>query len=181
MPQMVELSRLSRIVSVVQIEGVRLCEAHCRSVVQPSDTAETIRVKTSRKALLAHRPGDDGVFRIEVTLSLEVHSAGEEEELQADVRGTFELTYQVPKDETFSSEELEAFGQINAVFNAWPYWRELVHASLARMSMPILTVPVFRLSPDETTEDRPGSGVDAEPERGEEMKRAEREQNQNDD
>lgn len=178
---MVELSRLSKIVSVVQIEGVRLCEAHCRSAVQPSDTAEAIRVKTSRKALLAHGPGDDGSLRIEVTLALEVHSADEEEELQADVRGTFELTYQIPADETFSSEELEAFGQINAVFNAWPYWRELVHASLARMSMPILTVPVFRLSPDEAAEDRQGPEGDAEPERGEDVKRVEKEQDQNDD
>ena len=66
-----------------------------------------------------------------------------------EVRGTFELSYRFPEEESFSSEELTAFGQVNAVFNAWPYWRELVQASLARMSMPTLTVPVFRVVPEE--------------------------------
>ena len=47
----------------------------------------------------------------------------------------------------------EAFAQVNAVFNAWPYWRELVQASLARMSMPALTVPVFRVAPVDTAEE----------------------------
>ena len=50
-----------------------------------------------------------------------------------------------PDEESFSSEELEAFGEVNAVFNAWPYWRELVQASLARMLLPPLTLPVFRV------------------------------------
>ncbi len=91
--------------------------------------------------------------RFEVAFSLEVHSQGDDEDLQAEVRGTFGLSYKIPTGESFSSEELTAFAGINAVFNAWPYWRELVQASLARMSMPTLTVPVFRLSPGDTAED----------------------------
>ena len=81
---------------------------------------------------------------------MEVRRESDKGKLQAEIRGTFELSYKVPDDESFSSEELEAFGQVNAVFNAWPYWRELVQASLTRMSMPLLTVPVFRLPRNKT-------------------------------
>ena len=150
MPQMVDLSR---IVSIVQIESVRLREASCRSAVRPSEIAQTIHVKTSRNAAVVREPGDDGTLCIEATFGLEVRSDSEDEALQAEVRGTFELSYQVPTDEVFSSEELEAFADFNAVFNAWPYWRELVQASLARMSLPVLTVPVFRITPRDTSDD----------------------------
>ena len=141
---------LSRIVSVIEIKSVRLCEAHCRSAVHPSEAGGAIGVKISRKAAVVKEPGEDGVLRIETIFAMEIHSAGDEEKLQAEIRGTFELSYKVPDDESFSSEELDAFGQVNAVFNAWPYWRELVQASLARMSMPLLTVPVFRLPRNRT-------------------------------
>lgn len=140
---------LSRIVSVVEIESVRLREARCRSLVQPSEIAEAISVKASQDAVVVKEPGEDGSLRIEVAFTLEVRSGIADDDLQAEVCGTFELSYRIPDDERFSSEELAAFGQTNAVFNAWPYWRELVQASLARMSLPTLTVPVLRLpAPD---------------------------------
>ena len=141
---------LSRIVSVIEITSVRLCEAHCRSAVHPSDAGGAISVKISRKAAVVKEPGEDGVLRIETIFAMKIHSASDEKKLQAEIRGTFELSYKVPDDKSFSSEELEAFGQVNAVFNAWPYWRELVQASLARMSMPPLAVPVFRLPRNRT-------------------------------
>ena len=144
---------LKRIISVIQIESVRLCEAHCRSAVQPSEIAEAIKVTTSRKTAVVKEPTDDRSLRIETAFTLEVRSADDDETLQAEIRGTFELAYLILDDESFSSDELEGFGDVNAVFNAWPYWRELVQASLARMSMPPLTVPVFRVVPTDTADE----------------------------
>ena len=144
---------LKRIISVIQIESVRLCEAYCRSAVQPSEIAEAIKVTTSRKTAVVKEPTDDRSLRIETAFTLEVRSADDDETLQAEIRGTFELAYLIPDDESFSSDELEGFGDVNAVFNAWPYWRELVQASLARMSMPPLTVPVFRVVPTDTADE----------------------------
>lgn len=40
-------------------------------------------------------------------------------------------------------DAVSAFAQ-NAVFHAWPYWRESVHAATARMRLPTVTVPMFR-------------------------------------
>ena len=143
---------LSNIVSVVQIESVRIREASFRSAVRPSGIAEEVRVKVSRKTAVVPEPGEDGAICIEAAFGFEV-SDREQDALQAEVHGTFELSYRVPSDAKFSAEELKAFADFNAVFNAWPYWRELVQTSLARMSLPVLTVPVFRLSPPKAEED----------------------------
>jgi len=37
------------------------------------------------------------------------------------------------------------FAETNGLYNAWPYWREFVQNTAARMSLPGLTVPVLRL------------------------------------
>ncbi|MXZ73228.1 MAG: hypothetical protein F4Z04_17230 [Acidobacteria bacterium] len=146
---------LSRIVSVVEIENVRLREAHCRAV-HPSEIAKTLEVKPWHDAEVIKSGGGESL-EIDVAFGLEVADADGEKEFQAEIRGTFELLYRIPADEDFSSEELAAFAQINAVFNAWPYWREFVQTSLARMDMPVLTVPVFRIHRSDSAEDQESS------------------------
>lgn len=143
---------LSKIISVVQIEEIRVCEASCRSLVRPVDIAESVGEMTSIDVDVVKKPEGDGLLLIRTQFNLEIRGGGEGE-LQAEVRGIFELSYQVPADEKFSSDELKGFGKVNAVFNAWPYWRELVQSSLARMSMPVLTVPVHRLPSNEPAGD----------------------------
>ena len=42
-------------------------------------------------------------------------------------------------------EHLSAFANVNARFNAWPYFREIVQSSVARMGLPPVVLPVFRV------------------------------------
>ncbi len=149
------MADLTRIVSVVEIRSIRLQEAFCRALVEPSEVAETIQVTTSHQAEILHRE-EPGSLRVLVRLGWEIRDRNDDETLQAEIRGTFELDYHLPDDEPFSDQELRAFSDFNAVFNAWPYWRELVQSSLARMSLPTLTVPVFRVTPREDAPDAPG-------------------------
>lgn len=135
---------LSRIVSAVQIQDVRLREAGYRSLFALDELAENCTVTSAHDASIARRPDEDGRFIVLTTFKLAVH-ADDEGALQAEVNAVFELSYGIPATESFSQEELDAFGRVNAVFNAWPYWRELVQTSFARMSLPKLVVPLFRV------------------------------------
>ena len=65
---------LNRIVSVIQIERVRLREAQCRSAVQPSEIADEITVTTSRKTEVVQEPTADRASRIETAFKMEVRS-----------------------------------------------------------------------------------------------------------
>ena len=138
------MADLSRIVSVVKIENVRLYEGNCRSFVRPLETAEAVQVQLSHTHSIVES-GDDELLLIRVSFSLEVHEESDEKKMQAEIHGIYELSYRVPSKGNLSAEELDEFGRVNAVFNAWPYWREYVQASLARMSMPSFTIPVFRV------------------------------------
>jgi hypothetical protein len=42
---------------------------------------------------------------------------------------------------------LSAFAKVNGVYNAWPYLRENLHTTCARMSVPPPLLPIYRVVP----------------------------------
>jgi hypothetical protein len=56
----------------------------------------------------------------------------------------FRLTYSVEAGQRPSPHELMQFAYWNAVFNAWPYWREYLSSTINRAHLPLFTVPVMR-------------------------------------
>ena len=150
MPDMIDLAR---IIASVQIDDVRLREASLRSFLEPANVAEELSVKSSHEATVTRDRGDDAKFLISVSLLLEIRAVTGADDLLAEIGAVFNLSYHLPADEVFSTEEIERFGQFNAVFNAWPYWREFVQTSLSRMDMPSLTVPLYRLPRRESAQE----------------------------
>ena len=67
---------------------------------------------------------------------------------------TVELHYRIPRIRDFSAQDLSKFANINGVYNAWPYWRELIQNLSLRMGLPPLVLPVFRI-PQRQAEDLP--------------------------
>lgn len=43
-------------------------------------------------------------------------------------------------------EWLKEFGSGNPVLHTWPYWREYCHATMLRMSLPVMMVPLLTLT-----------------------------------
>jgi hypothetical protein len=85
-----------------------------------------------------------------------------ESEMPVSIKATFVLFYAVDSFDGIEDEHLKAFSGMNGVFNAWPYWRELVQNVTGRMGLTIpIVVPVLRLgqtpSVDETPEPTPQS------------------------
>jgi hypothetical protein len=83
-----------------------------------------------------------------------------ESEMPVSIKATFVLFYAVDSFDGIEDEHLKAFSGTNGVFNAWPYWRELVQNVTGRMGLTIpIVVPVLRLgqtpSVDETPEPTP--------------------------
>ena len=61
------------------------------------------------------------------------------------IEATFELQYKLEKSLSFNSSEIESFCSQNAVFNAWPYWRELAQSQSTRMGLTPLVMPLFKV------------------------------------
>lgn len=74
------------------------------------------------------------------------------------IAATFIAEYEMAEGFNPSAEELNSFVHANALFNCWPYWREYVHSTAARMNLPPLTLPFFRIRTPQPANKRLGSG-----------------------
>lgn len=72
---------------------------------------------------------------------------------------TFRLTYTLEGAETFPADAMDHFAELNGIYNAWPYWRELVQTVTGRVGVASVTLPVFRppvrVLEEEPEEDEP--------------------------
>jgi hypothetical protein len=60
------------------------------------------------------------------------------------MNATYRLIYALPGP--VATEDAKAFVETNALYNAWPFWRELVHSTAARMGItPSPVVPLLKL------------------------------------
>lgn len=96
------------------------------------EATSSIHVEIFFVALLAGRSSEPGsemkdLVRIECTFLLSY---------------LFQVQGGPPENERDSY--FKAFGDLNGVYNAWPYLRELVQATSTRMGLPPVTLPVHR-------------------------------------
>jgi hypothetical protein len=89
---------------------------------------------------------DEEGFRIAAQFRMAAKGAGDSGSGEVKVEATFDLQYEHPDAEDLTDEAIESFGALNGVYNAWPYWRELLQNMTCRMGLPPLTAPVFRLT-----------------------------------
>jgi len=142
---------IAPLVKVVELAAVRLTRLE---VDAPADelVEATLKVDAEHRTQIEGEGLVDGKFRLSVFFRLSLappladvpdEESTSESPVQIDARYT--LTYKTPKGAQFSDDVLAEFGRINGVFNAWPFWRELVHTAFCRMGLPPFTVPLYRL------------------------------------
>lgn len=66
-------------------------------------------------------------------------------EFKVSIFAEYGIFYEIPADIVFSKQTAAVFARRNAVFNAWPFFRELVHTTVGRMGIPPIILPTFRL------------------------------------
>ena len=138
------LLALTAIVSPrVQIEGIRLSRSEVRSAsALPPGTA--LRVEY---ALNGEAKADQDGKRITVCASFTARAnivdGSDSPDPAFHVEAEFLLDYTISSLEGISDEHLQAFGKMNGIYNAWPYWREYVQSMTARMGFPPLALPVL--------------------------------------
>lgn len=139
------VKKASRLISAVQISNIRLVEVAAKSGIRSAGDVEEVKLGVEPHAKVQELP-KDGVFYVLASFDLQV-LADDKKTPAVTLGATFELRYTVPEDlGEVTKEELTAFAEVNAIFNAWPYWREFIQSMFVRMNLPPVTLPVFRLS-----------------------------------
>lgn len=73
------------------------------------------------------------------------HEEQETEDPYLVIKATFLASYRVNSFDGLTEEGYQRFASLNGVFNTWPFWREFVHSTTARLGLPSLTIPVYRI------------------------------------
>lgn len=68
------------------------------------------------------------------------------------VEAVFVLTYKIAGLDEVLKEDLEAFAEVNGLFNAWPYWRELLSSTVTRMGVLSPPAPTLRIRQEPSKE-----------------------------
>lgn len=89
-----------------------------------------------------------GILRIEARFQAQGYDSSEPPALLFNIECAFDLDYQI-QDETFepTPQSVAAFKDGNAIFNAWPYARELVNSLTSRMDLHAPPLPFLRMIP----------------------------------
>ncbi|MEW6669770.1 MAG: hypothetical protein AB1512_31560 [Thermodesulfobacteriota bacterium] len=86
-------------------------------------------------------------FALKGTADSKKDNGGEGEKVEVvKLSVDYVLVYSLADGSQFSKEDLESFCHVNAVYNAWPYWREFVQSSTGRMQLPTLMLPLLKLA-----------------------------------
>lgn len=131
----------SEVAQKVELEQVLLKECFARH--DPGQSGEELSVEMRVDA-----EARAGVDRIVASVRVGVEAVpkgGAGTEHIVEVTCEFELIYAHPEPAKIAGEKLAAFAKLNAVYNAWPYVRELIQNTTSRMGIIPLVVPVFRL------------------------------------
>lgn len=138
------LKDIAPLVAALQIKDIRLIEASAKTNIRTAAEAGDVALAIDSSASVKDYIKDDGIFSVVAEINARLVPVEPEREPAVSVRAAFELRYSLPKDLKVSPAQLNAFARINGIFNAWPYWREFVQSTVARMNLPPITLPVFR-------------------------------------
>lgn len=83
--------------------------------------------------------------RFRVTEDEQPEDPSEDAPAIVSVRAEYALFYEVPSGVECTDGGAEHFAGNNAVFNAWPFFRELAYSLVGRMGLPAIVTPLLRL------------------------------------
>jgi hypothetical protein len=77
------------------------------------------------------------------------------------VKASFAITYTLREGPALTDDDVHAFCSVNAIHNAWPFWREFITSALTRSGLHGVPVPPFMIQggsrpPFVTTHLKPG-------------------------
>jgi hypothetical protein len=125
----------------IELENLLLLETVARRQplrgTLPAHISVNVDVKTDANK-------KEGVIQVRPHFVLVARFENESNDELMRIEAVFLLQYRVPSFDGLRKANITAFGEMNGLYNAWPYWREFVQATTVRMGLPALTVPVYR-------------------------------------
>lgn len=131
--------------SLVQISDVALVSLSAERSPSASQGEMVVTINVDNVEL-GVSPENGRIF-VSPSFSLAARKRGDDESSPPVVwiKAKFAVAYICESVGEIPQQNLEAFANTNGVYNAWPYWREIVMNTSMRLRVNPITIPVFRL------------------------------------
>ncbi len=126
----------------VQLEDVRLIGCEC---VQKPNASNAKKKFTITYSTQVETDEQNGRLAVIPKFHFEAFTEDSAEKPVIVIIASFGLLYRLESFAGLTQENFKQFSDANGIYNAWPYWREFVQNTVARMGLPPLAIPVFRL------------------------------------
>jgi hypothetical protein len=141
--QTLEQFEASRQISAhLHFQEVRLVS--CRAIDLRRDKSPKSSIKTDIKTKRGKLELRGGTVCMPVDLSFKM-SDPDPSEVWLEIECTLEAEYTFKLGLEPTQMQLESFHSANAIFNCWPFFREIVASICQRMHIPVLLMPLLRL------------------------------------
>jgi len=150
--QLTEHQRAAMVARFVEIQEISLVSVNAQLITPKAKMLSSESWKFEQEKQATHY-FDEEKRILAIVLDLKTEASGDDQgERLALFRctGSYALIYSFNATGGPPPEERDAFfgafANINATYNAWPFFRELVHSTLGRMGLQPVSLPVYRVA-----------------------------------
>jgi hypothetical protein len=126
----------------VELKDVRLISSKCSLTPEATVGKKTYNINYSTKF---QKDEKNGYLIVIPEFHFEAFGESKTKEPVIAIDASFVLTYRINNFQGLTQKGFEQFANLNGIYNAWPYWREFVQNTIARMGLSHLSIPVFRI------------------------------------
>jgi len=126
----------------VQLKDVRLVSSKCDQSPEAVSGKKTYEINHSTEVQVDRK---SGYIVVIAKFHFEAFVDSNSTQPVIIIDASFLLSYKIEYFEGLAQEGFQQFANLNGIYNAWPYWREFVQNTIARMGLPSLAIPVFRI------------------------------------
>jgi hypothetical protein len=138
-----QLSKSASVNSRIELQSIKL--SRCQIIGIPKGECPKLPIKLTVTFSSSYAGTQAGVLSVGLDFRLDAKDSSETEKGVLDLSCTFEANYELLQSYEPAQDEIEAFAGGNAVFNCWPYFREIVQNLTLRMGLAIPPVPFLRV------------------------------------
>jgi len=143
------LERASKVAKNVEMEGIFLRSTKVETGFEPDDLPQDVEMEIQYRTGMQRRQNKQNNSQPEVAVNVEFRfrmkgSQGDESIQVISLDAEYLLVYLLNPNAEIEEDCFKHFAEVNGPYNAWPYWRELVHSVTGRVGLPGIVVPVFR-------------------------------------
>lgn len=141
-------TELAEVIASVELRDVRLMSGSVQTRIRDASTVPDPQLKMRHGTKVIARK--ENGFLVAAMMRTEIVAGSSNKDATeappaVSMMVTFALEYWLPGASGFSDDVLGEFARVNGAFNAWPYWREYIQTTAARMNLPPILLPVFRV------------------------------------